>query len=152
MKLKFRKLDPRAVLPVAKTAGAAGLDIAALLPIQGISLTLLPGMQITVPTGLAVEIPEGFEGQIRSRSGLAARHGVFVVNSPGTVDCDYRGELLVVLGMLPGHKYSNSPLEINSGDRIAQLIISPILRIECEEVDTLSDTVRGSGGFGSTGR
>jgi dUTP pyrophosphatase len=107
---------------------------------------LEPGARVGVPTGLALEIPAGFEGQVRPRSGLALRFGVTIVNAPGTIDSDYRGELLVLLVNL-----GREPHVINPGDRIAQLVIAPVTQVELAEAEDLSDTVRGAGGFGHTG-
>jgi dUTP pyrophosphatase len=125
------------------TAGAAGMDLASAA--DG-PLTLDPGARVGVPTGLALELAPGFEGQVRPRSGLALRHGVTVVNAPGTIDADYRGELVVLLVNL-----GSSPHTIAPGDRIAQLVVAPVTRAEVVEVSELSDTQRGGGGFGHTG-
>lgn len=110
-------------------------------------MTLAPGAAVAVDTGLALAIPRGFEGQVRPRSGLAIKHSVTVVNAPGTVDSDYRGPVKVLL-----INHGREPFAINVGDRIAQLVIAPVIQAELVEVDALSDTERGSGGFGSTGR
>jgi dUTP pyrophosphatase len=123
--------------------GAAGMDLASAA--EG-PVVLEPGARLGVPTGLALEIPVGFEGQVRPRSGLALRVGVTIVNAPGTIDSDYRGELVVLLVNL-----GREPHVINPGDRIAQLVIAPVTRVEVAEVQELSTTVRGSGGFGHTG-
>jgi dUTP pyrophosphatase len=130
-------------LPARATEGAAGLDLMAALdePVE-----LLPQARALIPTGLALAIPDGFEGQIRPRSGLAWKHGVTVCNAPGTIDSDYRGEVKVNLINL-GHE----KMSIARGDRIAQLVIAPVSRASLKIVSTLSDTIRGSGGFGSTG-
>ena len=133
-----------AKLPTYASAGAAGADLSAVLETP---LTLGPGERALVPTGLAVELPAGFEMQIRPRSGLAARHGVTVLNSPGTVDSDYRGEVKVLLINLGAE-----PVTISHGDRIAQAVIAPVTRAEFTPAETLSGTARGEGGFGSTGR
>jgi dUTP pyrophosphatase len=125
------------------TAGAAGMDLSSAA--DG-PLTLDPGARVGVPTGLAIELPPGFEGQVRPRSGLAIRQGVTVVNAPGTIDADYRGELVVLLVNL-----GSSPHTIAPGDRIAQLVVAPVTRAEVVEVSELSDTQRGGGGFGHTG-
>jgi dUTP pyrophosphatase len=129
-------------LPRYETAGAAGLDLRADEP-----FALAPGERRAVPTGLAVEIPPGHEGQVRPRSGLAARHGVGMVNAPGTVDADYRGEVKVVLV-----NHGQAPVSFARGDRIAQLVVAPVARVEVELAEALPDTTRGDGGFGSTGR
>jgi dUTP pyrophosphatase len=125
------------------SAGAAGLDLASAA--DG-PVTLAPGGRTAVPTGLAFEIPEGYEGQVRPRSGLARKHGVTLTNTPGTIDSDYRGEVQVLLINL-----GDAPVTIQPGDRIAQLVIAPVTLAELEEASELSDTKRGSGGFGHTG-
>lgn len=129
-------------LPTYATEGAAGLDLRADVPVR-----LLPGERALVPTGLALAIPPGFEGQVRPRSGLALRDGVTCLNSPGTIDSDYRGEVGVILANL-GQK----PVELKRGDRIAQLVVAPVARAELAEVPELPPTSRGAGGFGHTGR
>ena len=144
--IKFRRLHPQAVAPAYKTAEAAGADLCALLP-KDLTYHLDPGCRAKIPTGLALEIPPGYEGQVRSRSGLADRHGVTVLNSPGTIDSDYRGELCVLL-INHGHEL----FEIKAGDRIAQLVVAPVERASWQEAGELSQTERGAGGFGSTGK
>ena len=129
-------------LPAYATAHAAGMDVVAAE-----SLTLAPGARHAVATGFAIAIPEGFEVQVRPRSGLALKHGITCLNTPGTIDADYRGEVKVILANLGGE-----PFEIVRGERIAQLVPAPVQRARFEEVETLEDTARGSGGFGSTGR
>ncbi len=131
-------------LPQYETAQAAGLDVRADLRE---SLVLGPLERTLVPTGLYVEIPEGYEIQVRPRSGLAARHGISLVNAPGTIDPDYRGEIKVIVVNL-----SNEPFELRPGERIAQLVVARFERIEWEATDSLTPTDRGEGGFGSTGR
>lgn len=143
MKLKFRKLHPEAKAPEYSTPGSAGLDLRAVLPH---TIYLQPGVRFTCPTGIAIELPDGFEAQIRPRSGLAMKHGVTVLNSPGTVDADFRGEIKVIL-----INHGEQAFEINSGDRIAQMVIAPVMKAELEQAGTLADTERGEGGFGSTG-
>jgi dUTP pyrophosphatase len=133
---------PPLELPRYETDGSAGLDLRADEP-----FTLAPGERRLVPTGLAVEIPQGHEGQVRPRSGLAARHGVGMVNAPGTIDSDYRGEVMVILV-----NHGQAPVSFSRGDRIAQLVVAPVTRAELVLVEALSDTTRGDGGFGSTGR
>ena len=128
--------------PVYATDGAAGLDI-----VTAVDLSLAPGERMAVPTGFAIEIPPGYEVQVRPRSGLALKHGVTCLNTPGTIDSDYRGEVKVILANLGGETFS-----VSRGERIAQLVPAPVLRATFEEVAELSDTTRGSGGFGSTGR
>jgi dUTP pyrophosphatase len=142
--LRILKKDPQARVPEYKTAGAAGADIRARLRA---ALAIPPLGRAKVPTGLALEIPPGYEAQVRPRSGLALGEGVTVLNSPGTIDSDYRGELEVLLVNLGA-----APVTINDGDRIAQLVIAPVIRPALVEVQSLPDTGRGAGGFGSTGR
>ncbi|MEM6971686.1 MAG: dUTP diphosphatase [Pseudomonadota bacterium] len=141
--------DPALDLPVQATAGAAGLDLrACLAPAdREEGLALPPLGRVTVPTGLAMAIPEGFEGQVRPRSGLAARHGVTVLNAPGTIDADYRGEIGVLLVNLGPETY-----RIAHGERIAQLVVAPVTAVTLTPVAHLDETKRGSGGFGSTGQ
>jgi dUTP pyrophosphatase len=140
---RFLKLDPGAVLPSYETAGAAGADLKARLN----GPVLIPPLgRARIPTGLALELPPGYEAQIRPRSGLAARNGVTVLNAPGTVDSDYRGELGVILINL-----GQEPFTARDGDRIAQIVIAPVVRALMVEAASLSETERGEGGFGSTG-
>ncbi|MEM6487867.1 MAG: dUTP diphosphatase [Pseudomonadota bacterium] len=147
--LRLPNHDDALPLPAAATEGAAGLDIAAcLLPqdrAEGLALPTLA--RATVPTGLAIAIPEGHEGQVRPRSGLAARHGITVLNAPGTIDADYRGELMVLLVNLGAETY-----RIQHGERIAQLVLAPVLSATIQPVAALPASLRGAGGFGSTGR
>jgi len=142
--VRIKKLRPDAVVPQYMTEHAAGLDLCAAIdePIE-----LAPRARASVPTGLAMEIAPGFEGQVRPRSGLARDHGVTLVNTPGTIDADYRGEVGVLV-----INHGDKPVRIESGQRIAQLVIAPVARAELVVVDELSDTKRGQGGFGSTGR
>jgi dUTP pyrophosphatase len=132
-------------LPEYQSAQAAGLDLLAAVPAD-VPVTLAPGARAMVPTGIAIALPAATEAQVRPRSGLAARHGVSVLNTPGTVDADYRGEIQVILINLGAE-----PFAVTRGMRIAQLVIAPVLRARLTEVDSLDDTSRGSGGFGSTG-
>ena len=132
-------------LPAYASPGAAGMDLRAALP-DDAPLTLAPGARAMVPTGLVLEIPEGFEGQVRPRSGLAAKHGVTLLNSPGTVDSDYRGEVKVILINLGGE-----PFVVARGERIAQLVVAPFTRSRLEPRIAVGETARGTGGFGSTG-
>lgn len=131
-------------LPRYVTSGAAGADVVAA--VAG-SLELAPGARIAVPTGLVLAIPEGFEVQVRPRSGLALGHGVTVANAPGTIDSDYRGEVKIILVNL-----GDEPFSIRRGDRVAQLVVAPVVQAVFQEVDALPGSVRGDGGFGSTGR
>jgi dUTP diphosphatase len=132
-------------LPEYQSALASGLDLLAAVPADA-PIELAPGARALVPTGIAIALPAGFEGQVRPRSGLAARHGVTVLNTPGTVDADYRGELQVILVNLGA-----GPFIVSRGMRIAQLVVAPVQRIKLVEVDALDTTVRAHGGFGSTG-
>ncbi len=133
-------------LPAYQSKGAAGLDLVAALDTQH-PLTLAPGARALVPTGLVFELPAGYEAQVRPRSGLALNYGITVLNSPGTIDSDYRGEVGVVLANL-GH----APFEIRRGERIAQLVVQPVVQADLVEVTQVSETRRGNGGFGSTGQ
>lgn len=133
-------------LPAYQSADAAGLDLLAAVP-EDSPLILAPGKHAMVPTGLAIALPRGFEAQVRPRSGLAAKHGVTVLNSPGTIDADYRGEINVIL-----INHGEAPFAIRRGERIAQMVIAPVVQAELAPVVSLSSTDRGSGGFGSTGR
>lgn len=133
-------------LPAYQTEHAAGLDLLAAVPADA-PLTLAPGGRSLVPTGLAIALPDGFEGQVRPRSGLALKHGVTVLNSPGTIDADYRGELSVILINLGAEAFV-----IRRGERIAQLVIAPVERAQLSVAVSLAETSRSSGGFGSTGR
>ena len=132
-------------LPAYQSAFAAGLDLYAAVPADA-PIVLAPGAQATIPTGITLALPPGTEGQVRPRSGLAARHGVTVLNTPGTIDADYRGEVAVVL-----INHGQASFEVARGMRIAQLVVAPILRVTVSEAEHLEDTGRGSGGFGSTG-
>lgn len=131
-------------LPSPASAGSAGVDLLAALAEP---LVLAPGARAAVPTGVALALPAGWEGQVRPRSGLALRHGVTLLNSPGTIDSDYRGEVKVILANLGAE-----PVTINRGERIAQLVVAPVTRVAFERVASLPETLRGAGGFGSTGR
>jgi len=145
IKLQVRRL-PAAhglPLPAAASAGSSGVDLRAALDAE---VVLRPGERLLVPTGLAIEIPPGWEGQVRPRSGLALRHGIGMVNAPGTIDSDYRGEVGVLLINLGAE-----PFTLRRGDRIAQLVIARVESVEWEEAEALDDSERGEGGFGSTG-
>jgi len=132
-------------LPAYQSAHAAGLDLLAAVP-DTAPITLMPGARALVPTGIAIALPEGYEGQVRPRSGLAARHGIGIVNAPGTIDADYRGEVQVLLINL-----GSESVVVSRGMRIAQLVIAPVVRAHIVEAESLDKTSRGSGGFGSTG-
>lgn len=141
VRLEFT-LEPGARMPEYATEGAAGMDLYAVAPVE-----LVVGQRELVPTGVRVRIPDGYEGQVRPRSGLALKHGISMVNSPGTIDSDYRGEIRVLLINLGG-----DPVRLEPGERIAQLVLCPVARAATVIVDSLDATVRGEGGFGSTGR
>lgn len=145
--ISIRRLpnNPDLPLPAYETPGAAGMDLRAAVA-DDEPLVLRPGARGAAPTGLAFALPAGFEGQVRPRSGLAARHGVTVLNTPGTVDSDYRGEVKVILINLGEEDFT-----IRRGDRIAQLVIAPVVQARWAEVEDLDETARGAGGFGSTG-
>jgi dUTP pyrophosphatase len=133
-------------LPAYQSAHAAGLDLLAGVPDHA-PMVLAPGQYAMVPTGLVIALPSGYEAQVRPRSGLAAKHGVTVLNSPGTIDADYRGEINVLL-----INHGPAPFTIRRGERIAQMVIAAMVRVELKPVTSLSETERGGGGFGSTGR
>jgi dUTP pyrophosphatase len=130
-------------LPAYATSGSAGLDLAAAVSDP---ITIAPGGRAMVPTGLAIALPEGFEAQVRPRSGLAARSGVTVLNTPGTIDADYRGEIQVILA-----NFGDQPFKVSRGERIAQLVVAPVTQLAWQATDRLPETTRGAGGFGSTG-
>ena len=143
-KVLIKKLDPTVELPDYKTGGASGMDLMALLKEP---INLKPNSSCLVPTGLAVAFSNEFEIQIRPRSGLAAKNSISVLNTPGTIDSDYRGEIKVIL-----FNHGKNDFLINNKDRIAQMILTPVIKMEFEETDNLPETVRGEGGFGSTGK
>lgn len=138
----FEGLD----LPAYETLGAAGMDVRAAVP-DDAPMLLQPGEKTMVPTGLSVAIPQGYEIQMRPRSGLAAKHGITCLNSPGTIDSDYRGELKVIL-----INHGQEAFTIARGERIGQMVLAPVTRLVWQEVESLDETERGAGGFGSTGR
>jgi len=144
VKVLIKKLDQSVELPIYKTTGASGMDLMAFIkqPIK-----LAPNSSCLVPTGLSVAFSEDYEVQIRPRSGLAAKHNITVLNTPGTIDSDYRGEIKIIL-----FNHGSKEFKINNKDRIAQMILTPVLKIDLEETENLPDTVRGKGGFGSTGK
>ena len=145
VKVLIRKLDPAVKLPEYKTYGASGMDIIAFIRKP---ISLKPNMSSIIPTGLSVAFSKDYEIQIRPRSGLAAKNNISILNTPGTIDSDYRGEIKVII-----YNHGKEEFVINSGDRIAQMILSPVLKIELEETnDDLPETIRGEGGFGSTGK
>lgn len=130
-------------LPSYATAGSAGMDVCAAV---GPELVIAPGQTVLVPTGFRIELPQGHEAQVRPRSGLAAKHGIGILNSPGTIDSDYRGEVKVILT-----NFGQTPFTVRRGDRIAQMVVTRYERVEWTEVASLDDTARGEGGFGHTG-
>lgn len=143
IQVKVKKLHSQAVIPAYMTEHAAGLDLCTVIETP---VVLAPGERTLLPTGLAMEIPPGFEGQVRPRSGLALKKGVSLVNSPGTIDADYRGEIGIII-----INHGVEPVEFLPGDRVAQLIIAPVTQAILVEADELNDSVRSSGGFGHTG-
>ena len=144
VEVSVRRLRDGVLLPRYMTPHAAGLDLHAAMDGE---LTLRPGERALISTGIAISLPDGFEAQVRPRSGLALRHGITLLNSPGTIDPDYRGEVGVILVNL-GHE----PFTVRNGERIAQLVVAPFVRVSLLEVDALDETSRGQGGFGHTGR
>ena len=144
VKVLVKKLDPKVQLPSYKTKGSSGMDLMAFIkdPIK-----IVPNTSALIPTGISVAIPSDVEIQIRPRSGLAVKSSISVLNTPGTIDSDYRGELKVIL-----FNHSKEEFVVRNNDRIAQIVLMPVLKIDFEEVDNLPDTLRGSGGFGSTGK
>ena len=144
VKVLVKKLNTRVKLPSYKTEGSSGMDLIAFVekPIE-----IKPNSSALIPTGLSIAIPEDYEVQIRPRSGLAAKSNISVLNAPGTIDSDYRGELKVIL-----FNHGNKQFVVKNNERIAQMVLVPVLKVDFEEVDSLPDTIRGSGGFGSTGK
>ena len=144
VRVLIKKLDPKVTLPSYKTKGASGMDLMAFVKEK---IVIKPQTSALIPTGLSVAFSEDYEIQIRPRSGLAAKNNISVLNTPGTIDSDYRGELKVIL-----FNHGDKEFIINNGDRIAQMVLVPILKVQFEEVQDLPETIRGSGGFGSTGK
>ncbi len=144
VKVLIKKLDPSVKLPEYKTTGASGMDLIAFIKEP---MELKPQMSCMVPTGLAVAFPENYEIQVRPRSGLAAKSNISILNTPGTIDSDYRGEIKVIM-----YNYGNRNFIINNGDRIAQIILCPVVKMSLEEAIDLPKTIRGQSGFGSTGK
>ena len=142
VKVLIKKLDPSVKLPEYKTSGASGMDLVAFLKDP---INIKPKKSSLIPTGLSVAFAENHEIQIRPRSGLAAKKNISVLNTPGTIDSDYRGEIKVII-----YNYGDADFEINNGDRIAQMVLSPVVKMELNETDDLPKTIRGEGGFGST--
>ena len=144
VKILIKKLNSKVKLPSYKTDGSSGMDLMAFLDKP---ISILPQKSELIPTGLSIAIPDNTEMQIRPRSGLAAKNNISVLNTPGTIDSDYRGELKVIL-----YNHGNKKFIINNEDRIAQMVLMPIIKAKFEEVENLPDTIRGEGGFGSTGK
>ena len=144
VKVLIRKLSPEVKLPSYKSSGASGMDLMAFIKS---SVTIKPKTSDLIPTGLSIAFSEDYEIQIRPRSGLAAKNNISVLNTPGTIDSDYRGEIKIII-----YNHGNSDFVINNGDRIAQMILTPVIKIEFEETNNLPKTIRGEGGFGSTGK
>ena len=144
VKVLIKKLDPAVQLPEYKTSGASGVYLVAFIKE---SINLKPKTSVLIPTGLSVAFPEDYEIQIRPRSGLAAKNNISVLNTPGTIDSDYRGEIKVII-----YNHGNENFSINNGDRIAQMILAPVVKMELEEKNDLPKSIRGKGGFGSTGK
>ena len=143
-KVLIKKLDPKVTLPAYKTNGASGMDLMAFTKNP---INVKPKTSSMIPTGLTVAFSENYEIQIRPRSGLAAKNNISVLNTPGTIDSDYRGEIKIII-----YNHGDNDFLINNGDRIAQMVLVPIAKISFEETDNLPETVRGEGGFGSTGK
>ena len=144
VKVLIKKLDPDVQIPEYKTSGASGVDLIAFIKEP---INLEPKTSVLIPTGLSVAFPEDYEIQIRPRSGLAAKNNISVLNTPGTIDSDYRGEIKVII-----YNHGNENFSINNGDRIAQMILAPVVKMELEEKNDLPKSIRGKGGFGSTGK
>ena len=144
VKVLVKKLDSSVKLPEYKTSGSSGMDLMAFIKYP---IKIAPDTVELIPTGLSIAIPEDLEIQIRPRSGLAAKSSIGVLNTPGTIDSDYRGELKIIL-----FNHGNKDFIVNNNDRVAQMVLTPVIKMELEEVDQLPETIRGSGGFGSTGK
>ena len=144
VKILIKKLNSKVKLPSYKTDGSSGMDLMAFLDKP---ISILPQKSELIPTGLSIAIPDNTEVQIRPRSGLAAKNNISVLNTPGTIDSDYRGEIKVII-----YNHGDDDFIINNGDRIAQMVLSPIIKMDLEEVKDLPKTIRGEGGFGSTGK
>jgi len=144
VKILVKKLNSRVKLPSYKTKGSSGMDLMAFLDE---SISIIPQKSELIPTGISIAIPENTEVQIRPRSGLAAKNNISILNTPGTIDSDYRGELKVIL-----YNHGDREFIVNNGDRIAQMVLVPIIKATFEEVESLPETIRGEGGFGSTGK
>ena len=143
-KVLIKRLDPEVLLPKYKTSGASGMDLMAFI---NNPITLAPNSSCLVPTGLSVAFSDEYELQIRPRSGLAAKNNITILNTPGTIDSDYRGEIKIIL-----FNHGKEDFLINNKDRVAQMVLTPVIKIELEETNNLPDSIRGEGGFGSTGK
>ncbi len=144
VKVLIKRLDPAVKLPIYKTSGASGMDLMAFIKKP---INIKPKTSSLIPTGLTVAFSKNYEIQIRPRSGLAAKNNISVLNTPGTIDSDYRGEIKIII-----YNHGNNDFTINNGDRIAQMILAPVVKMELEETSNLPETIRGEGGFGSTGK
>ena len=144
VRVLIKKLDPRVTLPSYKTSGASGMDLMAFVKEK---IVIKPQTSVLIPTGLSVAFSEDYEIQIRPRSGLAAKNNISVLNTPGTIDSDYRGELKIII-----FNHSNHDFVVNNNDRVAQMVLTPVAKMELEEANELPKTLRGEGGFGSTGK
>ena len=144
VKVLIKRLDPAVKLPIYKTSGASGMDLMAFIKKP---INIKPKTSSLIPTGLTVAFSKNYEIQIRPRSGLSAKNNISVLNTPGTIDSDYRGEIKVII-----YNHGNNDFTINNGDRIAQMILAPVVKMELEETNNLPETIRGKGGFGSTGK
>ena len=144
VKVLIKRLSPEVNLPSYKTSGASGMDLMAFIKS---SITIKPKTSCLIPTGLSMSFSEDYEIQIRPRSGLAAKNNISVLNTPGTIDSDYRGEIKVII-----YNHGDKDFVINNNDRIAQMILTPVIKMELQEIDELPETMRGEGGFGSTGK
>ena len=144
VKVLIKRLSPEVNLPSYKTSGASGMDLMAFI---NSSITIKPKNSCLIPTGLSMAFSEDYEIQIRPRSGLAAKNNISVLNTPGTIDSDYRGEIKVII-----YNHGDKDFVINNNDRIAQMILTPVIKMELQEIDELPETIRGEGGFGSTGK
>ena len=144
VKVLVKRLNSKVKIPEYKTSGSSGMDLMAFIDN---SIKIAPNTLELIPTGLSIAIPEDLEIQIRPRSGLAAKSSISVLNTPGTIDSDYRGEIKIIL-----FNHGNKDFIVNNNDRIAQMVLTPVIKMDLEEVDQLPETIRGSGGFGSTGK
>ena len=144
VKVLVKRLNSKVKIPEYKTSGSSGMDLMAFIDN---SIKILPNTLELIPTGLSIAIPEDLEIQIRPRSGLSAKFSISVLNTPGTIDSDYRGEIKIIL-----FNHGNKDFIVNNNDRVAQMVLTPVIKMELEEVDQLPETIRGSGGFGSTGK